>query len=568
MARGGARPAGYPNPGFRLQPAQQGAASLPGARGSRHATRRAESRHARLPERTHAMPGREATRAAGMVGRSATKCRRRMSFRVPIRVPALTPRIPRVHSEIPMRRTAPASVVAYGLARLLSALPVAAILTSAATAAPGDLDPGFGLDGRALVPFGPGVAQAHSIARLPDGRIVLAGSSGAEPYEDFCAITVLTPEGVPDPSFGIDGRLEIDRDPGRVNTCTSVAVQPDGRIVLAGSRDTGTPAGTRDFVVMRLHADGSFDESFSDNGFEFVNFALPGPVVRSIDEAHALAVQPDGRIVIAGSAERAPGDFDFALVRFMPDGTIDHGFGDDGRVVFGIDDGGPTVDVVSAVASLPDGRIALAGISEGADRRMVVARLTADGQLDPGFNLTGRRLVTFGFAPESIGTSLVLRGDGSLLVGGYISDGQTADFAVAALAPDGSYDLGFGNDGRATIDFGEEEGAFAMAMDASARVVLGGVRIETGHIDIAAVRLHADGTPDASFGDFGRVVIAFDLSEPDETDLARALLVQPDGDVVLAGAAMTSNVPPGAAFAAVRLQGDRDTLFADGFDPN
>lgn len=441
-----------------------------------------------------------------------------------------------------------------------------ALLASPALAAPGDLDPGFGLDGRALVGFGPGVAQARAIARFPDGRLVLAGSSGGAVFDDDCAITVLTAEGAPDPSFGIDGRLEIDLDAGRVNTCTSVAVQPDGRIVLAGSRDTGTPAGTRDFVVMRLHPDGAFDESFSDNGYAFVNFALPGPVVRSIDEANALALQPDGRIVIAGTAERAPGDYDFALVRFLPDGTLDDSFGEDGRVTFGVDDGGPTVDSVSAVAICPEGRIALAGTSESEDRRMFVARLAADGQLDPGFNLTGHRLVQFGFAPESIGTSLALRSDGSMLVGGYVADGVTADFAVAALAPDGSYDADFGVDGRVTLDVGEEDGAFAMTTDASGRVLLAGVRIEPGHTDIAAVRLLADGSADAAFGDAGRVVIPFDLDESDDTDLARAILVQPDGNVVLAGAAVTSSAPAGAAFAVVRLQGDEVSLFADGFD--
>src|SRR5690606_34885439 len=140
-----------------------------------------------------------------------------------------------------------------------------------------------------------------------------------------------------------------------------------------------------------------------------------------------------------------PGDFDFALARFLPDGMLDESFGDDGRVAFGIDDGGPTFDSVSAVASLPDGRIAFAGISDGDDRRMLAARLTANGEPDPSFNLTGHRLIEFSFATDSIASSLVVHGDGGLLVGGYITDGdEEADFAVAALAEDGSYDAGFG----------------------------------------------------------------------------------------------------------------------------
>ena len=455
--------------------------------------------------------------------------------------------------------------------RLLPVVPLAgalALLAPVALAAPGDLDPGFGLDGRALVGFGPGVAQARAMARFPDGRLVLAGSSGGDVFDDYCAITVLTAAGVVDPSFGTDGRLEIDFDLGRVNTCTSVAVQPDGRIVLAGSRDTGTPEGTRDFVVMRLHADGAFDESFSDNGYAFVNFALPGPIVRSIDEANAIALQPDGRIIVAGTAERAPGDYDFALVRFMPDGTLDDSFGDGGRVALGIDDDGPTADRVSAVAICPEGRIALAGVSENDEMRMVAMRLAADGQPDPSFNLVGHRVVDFGFAPHSVATSLVVRGDGGLLLGGYAGVDENVDFAVAALAADGSDDPAFGNGGRVLIDLGAEDGAFAMTADASSRLVLAGVTIEPGNIDIAASRLLPDGTPDADFGVDGQVTVAFDLVAADPSEIARAVLVQPNGDVVLAGAAWTANAPPGAAFAAVRLQGDRDTLFANGFEPD
>lgn len=444
-----------------------------------------------------------------------------------------------------------------------------ALLAPLACAAPGDLDPAFGLDGRALVGFGPGVAQARAMARLPDGRLVLVGSSGEDPFDDYCAITVLTAAGVPDPSFGTDGRLEIDLNAGRVNTCTSVAVQPDGRIVLAGSRDTGIPEGTRDFVVMRLHPDGSFDESFSDNGYAFVNFALPGPLVRSIDQANALALQPDGRIVVAGNAERAPGDHDFALVRFLPDGTLDDSFGDGGRVVFGIDDDGPTIDRVLAMAISPDGRIALAGNSENDASRMVAMRLAADGQPDPSFNLVGYRLVGgFGFATDSVAASIVVRDDGGLLLGGYAGIEENVDFAVAALAADGSYDPAFGDAGRVLIDFGAEDGAFAMMADASARVVLAGVTISADNIDFAASRLLPDGTPDAGFGVDGRVTVAFDLNAADPTDIARAVLVQPDDDVVLAGAAATESGSPGAAFAAVRLQGDRDTLFANGFEPD
>lgn len=454
-----------------------------------------------------------------------------------------------------------------GACRLIAAFAAANLACAGASADPGDLDPGFGLDGRALVDFGAGVAQARAMGRLPDGRLVLAGSSGADLPDDNCAVTVLTPAGAPDPSFGIDGRVELDFDPARVNVCEDLVVQPDGRIVLAGYRETALTAGTRDFMVIRLLADGALDESFSDNGYAFANFALPGPIVRSIDEAYALALQPDGRVVVAGRAERAPGDYDIAVARFLPDGAPDDSFGENGRAVLGIDDGAPTLDEAWAVAIQEDGRIVLAGTSTGDDSRMFAARLTTEGLPDASFNLGGHRLVGFGLVPSALGRALAIRDDGALLVGGYVHDGETADFAVAALHADGTFDVGFGSDGRVTIDLGAEDGAFAMTMDAAGRLVLGGVSIVGGSADIAALRLLPDGTPDASFGDGGGVIVGFDLVDPPEdTDLARAVLVQPDGSIVLAGAAVVGGVPQGADFAAVRLQGDEETLFEDGFE--
>jgi uncharacterized delta-60 repeat protein len=353
------------------------------------------------------------------------------------------PAHPARSNEPAMSRFDPLLRRAGGMHRLLAifALTTATAMAPIAIAAPGDLDPGFGLDGRVLVDFGEGVAQAHAMARLPDGRIVLAGTMEGAVHDDACAIAVLTPAGAPDDSFGTNGRVVLDYDPGRANPCMDLQVQPDGRIVLVGSRDTGSAEGTRDFMVIRLLGDGSLDESFSGNGYAFANFALPGPFVRSIDQANAVALQPDGAIVVAGRAERSVGGHEVAVARFLADGTPDDSFGTNGRVWFGIEDDSLTVDEAMAVAIQPDGRIVLAGASYAdMNNRMLVARLTVDGQLDGSFNLTGYRLLEFGFAPSSIATDLVIAEDGRLLLGGYAGDTETADFAAAAVLPDGTLD--------------------------------------------------------------------------------------------------------------------------------
>ena len=454
-----------------------------------------------------------------------------------------------------------------GAFRMLAALVVANLACAGAHAEPGDLDPGFGLDGRALVDFGAGIAKANAMASMPDGRIVLAGNTEGAIADDACAVAMLTPAGTPDPSFGEDGRVVLDYDEGRVNSCEGLLVQPDGRIVLVGSRDTGTPDGTRDFMVIRLLGDGTLDESFSGNGYAFANFALPGPLVRSIDEAHAVALQADGGIVVAGRAERATGNYDVAVARFLADGTRDDSFGTHGRVAFGIDDDGPTHDEAWAIAIQANGRIVVAGTSSAENNRMLVARLATDGQPDGSFNLSGHRLIGFGLAPDSFGTGLAIRGDGTLLLGGYAGNTETADLAAAAVNVDGMLDAGFGVGGRVMLDLGAEDGAFALATDAADRLLLGGVRIVDGNVDMAAVRLLPDGAPDEAFGDGGHVIVPFDLDgPPGNQDIARAILVQPDGSIALGGVATVTGAPLGADFAAVRLQGDDDTLFANGFE--
>ncbi len=453
--------------------------------------------------------------------------------------------------------------------RVLGALIATQLACAGVQAEPGELDPGFGTDGRALVDFGAGVAGAVGMASLPDGRIVLAGIADGVVTNDACAVAVLLPDGTPDPAFGTDGRVELDFDPGRVNTCEGVAVQPDGRIVLVGSRDGGAVGGGRDFMVIRLLADGALDESFSDNGYAFANFALPGPFVRSIDEAHAVALQADGAIVVAGRAERSASNYDVAVARFLADGSLDGGFGTNGRFAFGIDDDGPTHDEAWSVAIQDNGRIVVAGTIGPDTDRMMVARLSADGDLDASFNLVGHRLIPFGFAPDSFGRGLAIRGDGSILVGGYAGNTETADFAVAAVRSDGTLDPDFGIGGRVMIDLGAEDGAFALAVDSAGRIALGGVRIANGNVDMAAVRLMPDGALDAAFGDAGQVIVPFDLDgPPGNQDVARAIVVQADDSVVLGGVATVSGAPLGADFAAVRLQGNgvRDTLFEHGFD--
>jgi uncharacterized delta-60 repeat protein len=165
-----------------------------------------------------------------------------------------------------------------------------------APAASGDLDPTFGDGGRVVFepvvtdPTGfPQDPDPTAVAVQPDGRIVVAGWFGGSVWA-----ARYTADGQLDPTFGVDGKVT----PG-TGTVAAIAFQPDGRIVLAGGTGDDTP----DVVAFRLTADGKLDPTFGNGGTATVTFDAAGP---TLDTAVAAAVLPDGRIVMGGSTRTPP----------------------------------------------------------------------------------------------------------------------------------------------------------------------------------------------------------------------------------------------------------------------
>ena len=161
--------------------------------------------------------------------------------------------------------------------------------------------------------------------------------------------------------------------PAPTTSARAVAIQSDGRIVAVGSGDPN-----KNFTVARFNPDGSDDASFSDDGKAVVTFG-------EADHATAVAIQPDGRIVVAGYTD-AGGDNDFAVARLNPDGTLDSTFSGDGKqtIDFGSDD--RAAGVVHRRHEHRRGRV-----DGGGDANFAIARLTADGTLDGTFSTDGKQ---------------------------------------------------------------------------------------------------------------------------------------------------------------------------------
>ena len=335
----------------------------------------------------------------------------------------------------------------------------------------GSLDLGFDGDGTAVADFG-GADQALAAAVQPGGEIVLAGSSDGK-----MAVARFKPDGSLDASFdpgGTDGPGKKVFGAEEPAMAVAVLVQGDGRIVLARDQYNKTDS---DFGLVRLYPDGSPDGTTFD----------PADFLGGGDTTAAAALQPDGRILVSGTARTPAGAPRIAVARYTAAGKLDTTFGGTGKRTFGV---GERLEA-PAVLVQPDGRIVVAGT--GAEEYdAVVARLKPDGSFDPGFGTMGTSAISF-FGVE-VGTAAVLQPDGKIVVAGAtLAPGLDADFAVARLLPGGALDPAFSSDGKTTISFGAGESAGTIARQPDGRIVVAGST--DANDNIALARLQADARP-------------------------------------------------------------------------
>ena len=257
------------------------------------------------------------------------------------------------------------------------------ITCTAVTVAVG-LDATFGAGGKVATVLGKG--QGEAIAIQPDGSIVVAGRALGESSFDFAVLRYLA-NGSLDTSFGSGGVATVDLAAGSDDEAFGVALQADGKIVVVGKTRVG--GGTDDFGVARWHPDGTLDDTFGTAGVTTTDIA------GGHDGAQGVAIQADGAIVAAGNAGNGP-DNDFGVVRYLPDGTLDAGFGSGGKVTTTI--GGMT-DLAQAIALTADGAIVVVGRvapDGGSASDFGLVRYLADGTPDPAFGDGGIVRTDFG----------------------------------------------------------------------------------------------------------------------------------------------------------------------------
>jgi uncharacterized delta-60 repeat protein len=343
--------------------------------------------------------------------------------------------------------------------------------------------------------------------------------------------------GVLDSKFGNKGTVLTDF--GAWDLARGLAVQPDGKLIAAGE-------GGDSFALARYKSNGSLD----------TNFGSGGKVTTDFSTTNAVALQGDGKIVVAGSVtEPGTADSDFALARYNSNGTLDDTFGSGGKVTTEIGEftSGGFDDRADAVAIQQDGKIVAAGVADnGSDNDFALVRYNPDGSLDGTFDSDGK--VTTDFLGGSFDTAhaVALQDDGKIVAGGESGN----SFALARYDSNGSLDTSFGSGGKVTT--GGFDSVQDLAIQSNGIIAAGSGSGSRGSNDFALARYKlSNGVLDTTFGSGGKVTTDFSGGE----DFAHAVALQGDGKIVAGGGNNNPTHIDNFALARYNSNGSPDDTF-------
>jgi uncharacterized delta-60 repeat protein len=323
--------------------------------------------------------------------------------------------------------------------------------------------------------------------------------------------------GMLDPTFGLSGMVVTDF--GEVSaSAQSVAVQSDGKVVVAGVIADAT---FNDWAIARYNADGTLDSTFGNGGKVITDFE------GRFESAEDVALQGDGKIIVAGRTGGDGSDYDFALARYNADGTLDSSFNGDGKLTT---DFGGLDDLGWSVALQSDGKIIVAGyVGDVFSAKFALARYNADGTIDVSFDGDGMLTTDFdfGFGTFRGVESVAVQIDGKIIAIGSTKNGSDVVVALARYNPDGSLDTSFDGDGTVTTAFdGADAYGEGVALQSDGKAIVAGHLSGRG---FAVVRYNVDGTLDSSFDGDGRVITPFGIT------FGGDVVVQNNGKILVAG---------------------------------
>ena len=381
-------------------------------------------------------------------------------------------------------------------------------------------------------------------SRLAAGLLLLASTIGVHGAGNI------------DRTFGTNGHAYASV--GSSSVGQDIALQSDGKVVMVGyfSPSSGS---NLDFAVARFNADGTLDMSFDADGKVQTDFN------GSLDIAYAVAIQLDGKILVAGGTRVNDRD-DFALVRYNTNGSLDTSFGTGGKVIASI---GPDWDFAYSIAIQSNQSIVLAGESDtpgGSGSLFAAARFLPNGALDTSFDGDGKVTTFIRTGPGiDLATDVAIQSsDGKIVLAGSSYLGTVLDTAIVRYNTDGSLDSTFDGDGKVITQAsptGGNDRAAAVELQGDGRiVVVGSLSYSGSNDDSIAIRYNANGSLDTTFDADGIAVLSFGSLIESFYDMA----IQPDGKILASGTRSNNSGSPTATditLARINANGSLDTTF-------
>lgn len=420
---------------------------------------------------------------------------------------------------------------------------IALVLTTNTFAQPaGSLDPTFGTAGKVLVSINSGEAKAHSIALQSDGKIIAVGHSTSPlTGKDFTIVRLLS-DGTLDNTFGINGIVTTDVQLGSEDYAYSVALQADGKIILAGSSDDGV---NRNAALVRYNSDGTIDSTFGVNGIVLTDFENAQQDEIRVVKIHALT----GNIVVGGSTVISTTVSKPVVARYLSNGTLDNTFNSNGIRLLWV----TSLDYqyfysVEDLVVQPNGKISAVGwrnfVNQSFSYDYWTCRISTDGTMDNTFSSDGVAVFNGSYNGNDRAYSMILKSNNNMILsGGAYTSTIRYDFTALEISATGTT-----TSWNRKVDFGSGVSAtsYRIAEDNNGKYVMAGSSGTTNNKSFSLARLTSTSAIDLNFGTNGMVNTTFGANTLNECfDMA----IQPDHKIVAVGYA-------GNDFAIARYQGD------------
>lgn len=424
----------------------------------------------------------------------------------------------------------------------------------------GTLDTNFGLNGVIYTRVSEGISgELNALIIAPNGDIFGGGLAENASGGDAFAFAKYDQNGKPASEFGVFGYVtnNFQISPNLSYEAKSVALQPDGKFLAAGNFVFNS--GNTNGILARYESNGSLDRNFN-NQAGYVSLNSPSASTREIT---AVALQPDGKILVVGNFEDSSNAGLF-VSRYNPNGSIDFAFGNSGQTVISIFNGG---GLGQDITVLPDGKIVIAGATANISTQLLkfaVFKLNSNGSPDTTFGSNGLATTSFS-ASNDVALSIGVQTDGKIVASGAANFdlGSNGQIALARFNANGSIDTSFGASGKVTTEVGTFlDIAADVQLQTDGKIVIGGVSCTDGNCDGGnglIFRYNTSGSLDSTFDGDGKV-----FTQPPTNGAPTAIssiAIQPDGKIVGGGAVVNNATQGDVLIARYNTNGSPDSAF-------